>query len=37
MTELSRFKEYRENPTIESRNALVEEHLYMVDILIRKY
>ena len=32
-----RFKQYKENPTIEARNALVEEHLYMVDILIRKY
>ena len=37
MTELSRFREYRETPTIESRNALVEDYLYMVDILIRKY
>ncbi len=31
------FKEYAVNPTIELRNQLVEEHLYMVDILIRKY
>ena len=31
------FKEYAEHPTIELRNKLVEEHLYMVDILIRKY
>lgn len=37
MEEIDRFKEYRKNPTIEARNALVEEHLYMVDILIRKY
>ncbi|MDD5922679.1 MAG: SigB/SigF/SigG family RNA polymerase sigma factor [Eubacteriales bacterium] len=35
--ETQRFIEYRKNPTIESRNALVESHLYMVDILIRKY
>ena len=32
-----RFKEYAEHPTIELRNQLVEENLYMVDILIRKY
>ena len=32
-----RFQEYAANPTIELRNELVEEHLYMVDILIRKY
>ena len=31
------FKEYAKNPTIELRNQLVEENLYMVDILIRKY
>ena len=31
------FKEYAAHPTIELRNQLVEEHLYMVDILIRKY
>ena len=37
METLDRFREYRNNPTIEARNALVEEHLYMVDILIRKY
>lgn len=31
------FQEYKENPTIEKRNELVEKNLYMVDILIRKY
>ncbi|MBQ4505138.1 MAG: sigma-70 family RNA polymerase sigma factor [Firmicutes bacterium] len=31
------FKEYAMHPTIELRNQLVEEYLYMVDILIRKY
>ncbi|MCI5697731.1 MAG: SigB/SigF/SigG family RNA polymerase sigma factor [Clostridiales bacterium] len=31
------FKEYRANPTIAMRNKLVEDHLYMVEILIRKY
>lgn len=35
--DLERFREYREHPTIEKRNELVEDHLYMVDILIRKY
>ena len=37
MESLDRFIEYKKNPTIEERNALVEDHLYMVDILIRKY
>ena len=37
MESADRFREYRKNPTTEARNALVEEHLYMVDILIRKY
>ncbi len=37
MESLERFKAYKKNPTIEERNALVEDHLYMVDILIRKY
>ena len=37
MESLDRFRAYKKNPTIEERNALVEEHLYMVDILIRKY
>ena len=31
------FEDYKQNPTIEKRNALVEKNLYMVDILIRKY
>ena len=31
------FNRYKENPTIELRNQIVEENLYMVDILIRKY
>ncbi len=37
MTDLDQFREYKEHPTIEKRNKLVEDHLYMVDILIRKY
>ena len=37
MASLDEFREYRKNPTIEARNKLVEENLYMVDILIRKY
>lgn len=37
MESLDRFIAYKKNPTIEERNALVEDHLYMVDILIRKY
>ena len=31
------FNRYAENPTIELRNRIVEDNLYMVDILIRKY
>lgn len=31
------FREYAINPSIELRNQIVEENLYMVDILIRKY
>lgn len=31
------FREYALSPTIELRNKIVEDHLYMVDILIRKY
>lgn len=31
------FQEYKTNPTIANRNKLVEDHLYMVEILIRKY
>ncbi len=30
-------KEYAQNPTIELRNRIVEENLYIVEILIRKY
>ena len=37
MITLDRFLEYKKNPTIELRNQIVEDHLYMVDILIRKY
>ncbi len=33
----SRFREYRRTRDISLRNELVEEHLFMVDILIRKY
>lgn len=31
------FREYKANPTVANRNKLVEDHLYMVEILIRKY
>ena len=31
------FEDYKQNPTIEKRNVIVEKNLYMVDILIRKY
>ena len=31
------FSEYAANPTIELRNKIVEDNLYMVDILIKKY
>ena len=37
MTNREKFAEYKKNPTIELRNEIVEDHLYMVDILIRKY
>ncbi len=37
MTNLEKFKLYRESGDISIRNELVEEYLYMVDILIRKY
>ena len=37
MTNREKFTEYKKNPTIELRNEIVEDHLYMVDILIRKY
>ena len=31
------FEDYKQNPTNEKRNPIVEKNLYMVDILIRKY
>ena len=31
------FREYKENPTIEKRNEIVEKYLYMVEILVKKY
>lgn len=37
MIEQDLFIKYKENPSIELRNEIVEENLYMVDILIRKY
>ena len=37
MTDRDQFIEYTKHPTIELRNKIVEDHLYMVDILIRKY
>ena len=37
MTDMDLFLDYRNDPTIEKRNELVEKHLYMVDILIKKY
>ncbi|MGI6203831.1 MAG: SigB/SigF/SigG family RNA polymerase sigma factor [Anaerovoracaceae bacterium] len=37
MTEKEMFREYRKTRDIELRNRLVEDHLYMVDILIKKY
>lgn len=37
MTKQDLFIQYEENPSIELRNQIVEEYLYMVDILIRKY
>ena len=35
--EIQEFKEYAIHPTTELRNKIVEENLYIVDILIRKY
>lgn len=35
--EIQEFNEYAAHPTIELRNRIVEENLYIVDILIRKY
>ena len=37
MTDRELFDKYKENPTTEKRNEIVEKYLYMVDILIRKY
>ena len=37
MTDKELFQRYKENPTTENRNELVEQYLYMVDILIKKY
>lgn len=37
MMEQQMFIEYSRNPSIELRNKIVEQYLYMVDILIRKY
>lgn len=37
MTDKDLFQEYKNNPTTEKRNEIVEKYLYMVDILIRKY
>lgn len=37
MTDREKFLDYRNAPTIEKRNKLVEENLHMVDILIKKY
>lgn len=37
MNQQELFIEYKDNPTIEVRNQIVEKYLYMVDILIRKY
>lgn len=37
MNEQDLFDEYKNNKSIELRNEIVEKHLYMVDILIRKY
>ena len=37
MMEQELFIKYKDNPTRELRNEIVEKHLYMVDILIRKY
>ena len=35
MTDREQFQDYKNNPTIEKRTAIVEKHLYMVDILIK--
>ena len=37
MSDKELFQKYKEKPTTELRNEIVESHLYMVDILIKKY
>ena len=37
MIEQNLFQAYQQNRDIEIRNQIVEKHLYMVEILIRKY
>ena len=37
MTDQELFERYKQDPSPENRNAIVEKNLYMVDILIRKY
>ncbi|MGC2873523.1 sigma-70 family RNA polymerase sigma factor [Ihubacter sp. rT4E-8] len=37
MTDQDLFFRYKKDPSIQLRNEIVEKHLYMVDILIRKY
>ncbi len=37
MTDRDIFQDYKNNPSVEKRNEIVEKYLYMVDILIRKY
>ena len=37
MTDRELFQAYKDDPTTEKRNQIVEKYLYMVDILIRKY
>jgi RNA polymerase sigma-70 factor, sigma-B/F/G subfamily len=37
MNDQDLFNRYKDNPSIELRNEIVEKYLYMVDILIRKY
>ena len=37
MTDRELFQLYKDDPKVETRNEIVENYLYMVDILIRKY
>ena len=37
MTTKEKFEQFHKTGDIALRNELVEEHLYLVDILIRKY